>query len=198
MDPMPDPAAATPPALVNPKTVRLAKGRHEPGGPDLCVMELAALLAGEPHSDYPRCVCPIAAAFLRGYNDNVGDAVRPRLYATAVEVLGSRVDDPAVRRERTARCLEMGRRLHATRRIRAPWGPRYGRHVDALNAEIAGAHAGLAVRLRPELHGAVEDFLAELLGTRRAGRAPACPPPAVRPAAADQGEPALRGAPVAP
>jgi hypothetical protein len=117
----------------------------------------------------------------------------------AAEVLGSRVDDAAVRRERTAHCLEMGRLMHRTRRIRSPWGPRFGRHVDALNAEIAGAHAGLAVRLRPELHELIEDFLADLLGTRRGDRVPACPPPAeLHAPVGDQGEPALRTMPAAP
>jgi hypothetical protein len=44
-------------------------------------MELASMLAGEPFSDQPKSVCPVVAAFLRGYNDAVDDETRQDLYA---------------------------------------------------------------------------------------------------------------------
>lgn len=35
----------------------------------MCAMEMVAWLAGEDHSDEPRCACPVVAAFVRAFND---------------------------------------------------------------------------------------------------------------------------------
>lgn len=44
------------------ETRELESGNHDAGG-GMCAMEAAAWIAGEPHSDDPKCVCPIIAAF---------------------------------------------------------------------------------------------------------------------------------------
>ena len=44
----------------------------------MCAMEMVAWLAGEPHSDEPSCVCPVAAALVRACNDAMSDAARDR------------------------------------------------------------------------------------------------------------------------
>ncbi|WP_205697459.1 hypothetical protein [Conexibacter sp. SYSU D00693] len=120
------------------------------------------MLAGESFTDRPTCVCPVVAAFLRGYNDNVDDGLRPRLYGLAADVLDSRVGwrDEVGRAER---CMAFARRLHATRRLRCPWGPAFRFESVRHNAEIAGAHCAIAARRRPELHAEVEAFVRSLV-----------------------------------
>ena len=53
------------------KLISLHSGGHNDRTNGLCVMEVAAWMAGEPHSDKPQCVCPVIAAFLRSWNDSL-------------------------------------------------------------------------------------------------------------------------------
>ena len=73
------------------------------------------MLADEPFSDEPRCVCPVIAEFLRTYNDQVDDARRQDLYAYASLVVGTR-DDPASERGRANLCLDWWLAASAPRR----------------------------------------------------------------------------------
>jgi hypothetical protein len=47
------------------------------------------MIADEPFSDSPRCVCRVIAAFLRGWNDRAGYADRQLLYPYALRVVGT-------------------------------------------------------------------------------------------------------------
>lgn len=85
------------------QTVRLGRGRHSAPGTEVCVMELASMLAGEPFSDHPRSVCPVLGALLRAYNDHVDDDRRQSLYALAATVVGTR--GSAALEERRARAI---------------------------------------------------------------------------------------------
>jgi hypothetical protein len=69
------------------------------------VVELASLIAREEFSDRPRCVCPVIAAFLRGWNDRAAHAERQRLAPYATLIVGSRGDRKTTRRRREV-CLE--------------------------------------------------------------------------------------------
>ena len=80
------------------QTVRLQPGSHRSPEDGVCVMELSSMLAGEPFSDRPACVCPVIARLLRSYNDLVDDKRRQRLYACAALVVGSRADEEIERR----------------------------------------------------------------------------------------------------
>ncbi len=60
----------------------------------MCVMELSAYLAREPHSDSPACVSPVLASFLRSWNDSLDDVTRQRLRPYAKRVLNT-AGDPA-------------------------------------------------------------------------------------------------------
>jgi hypothetical protein len=68
------------------------------------VVELASLIAQEEFSDRPQCVCPVIAAFLRGWNDRAPYAERQRLSPHAQRIVGSRASS-RVTRERRAICL---------------------------------------------------------------------------------------------
>ncbi len=71
------------------QTVRLAAGSHADPAAGVCVVELASMLAGEPFSAYPSCVCPVIAAFMRTYNDLIDDTRRADLYPYAAEIVGT-------------------------------------------------------------------------------------------------------------
>jgi hypothetical protein len=85
--------------------VRLAPGGHDSPREGVCVVELASLIAREEFSDRPRCVCPVIAAFLRGWNDRAAHAERQRLAPYAKLIVGSRGDRETTRRRREI-CLE--------------------------------------------------------------------------------------------
>src|SRR4051794_35657184 len=78
-------------------------------------MEVASMLAAEPFSDEPSCVCPVIAEFLRTYNDQVDDERRQDLYAFASLVVGTR-EGPIVERQRANRCLDWWLETSAPRR----------------------------------------------------------------------------------
>jgi len=105
----------SPSTAVSHQTVRLSKGRHASPAQDVCVMELASMLAGEPFSDNPAWVCPVIGSFLRMYNDAIGDDRRQDLYAYASKVVGSRASE-AVERARAERLVDW-----ATVRQRRVW-----------------------------------------------------------------------------
>src|SRR4051794_41163630 len=74
----------------NHQTTRLGPGRHHGPGPEVCVMELASMLAGERFSDRPTSVCPIVGALLRAHNDALDELQRGDLYRYAAEAVGTR------------------------------------------------------------------------------------------------------------
>ena len=47
-------------------------GAHESQDDGVCLLEAAAFLAGERHTDHPSCVCPVIAGFCRAWNDATG------------------------------------------------------------------------------------------------------------------------------
>lgn len=73
------------------------------------------MLAGEPFSDEPHCVCPVIAEFLRTYNDQVDDARRQDLFEYASLVVDTR-DDVRGERRRADLCLEAWLAASAQRR----------------------------------------------------------------------------------
>ena len=59
--------------------LQLKGGSHSNPEEGMCAMEAVAYIAGEPHSDHPECVSPVIAAFMRTWNDGLGDEDRDRL-----------------------------------------------------------------------------------------------------------------------
>lgn len=163
---------------VSHQTARLRRGRHSSPEEGVCVMELASMLAGEPFSDYPLSVCPVIAAFLRAYNDRLGDRWRQALYPYAAKSVGTR-STIAVERRRAEMCrLWTGRPgdwiAHPRELSKAP-EPR-GRlrsWLAAYRRASAGHHAGVTFghdewdydgrKLDYELHRAALRFVDELI-----------------------------------
>ena len=67
----------------------LTFGSHQTPEDGLCLLEACALIAGEPHSDRPNCVCPVLSAFLRKVNDLAfhDDETRTRVLSPLVVAL---------------------------------------------------------------------------------------------------------------
>src|SRR4051812_7528092 len=80
-------------------------------------MEVASMLAAEPFTDEPRCVCPVIAEFLRTYNDEADDARRQDLLAYASLVVDTR-DDFRTERRRANLCLDRWFAASPPRRMR--------------------------------------------------------------------------------
>mgnify|MGYP001342146763 CR=1 FL=1 len=79
-------------------TLTLKTGSHPDPDAGLCVMEAAAWVAGEPHSDHPECVSPVLAAFMRSWNDDLDDEDRQKLKAFIPRVIGTAEDGRDERR----------------------------------------------------------------------------------------------------
>lgn len=70
-------------------TIRLKRGEHASPEDGLCVMEAAAWVAGEPHSDHPDCVSPVLGAFMRRWNDDLDDEGRQKLKPFILRAVGT-------------------------------------------------------------------------------------------------------------
>jgi hypothetical protein len=101
------------------QTARLAPGRHQGPGDEVCVMELASMLAGERFSDRPKSVCPLIGAVLRSYNDSLDEPRRQDLYRFSAQAVGTR-GDFELQRARSEVALEVAREA----RLQAPRGKR--------------------------------------------------------------------------
>ena len=79
---------------MNTEDIILKYSSHASREQGMCVMEAVAYVAGEPHSDRPKCVCPVIATLLRSWNDALcSDADRTRLLMPLIPVvIGTRAD----------------------------------------------------------------------------------------------------------
>jgi hypothetical protein len=160
----------------NYQIVHVGRGKHLNPGDGACVMELASMLAGEPFSDHPRSVCKAIAAFLRGYNDTVGDDLRQDLYATAATVIGSHATSP-VTSQRVELCCAFGRAAYRTRRVRIPLIDPFRGHKESAACLAAGAEAARAALRDRGWHDATLVLVDELVAIHRR---PSAPMPPVR------------------
>ena len=68
---------------------KLAHGKHTDFGNELCFMEMTAFLAGEPHSDHPKCASPVLTNFGICLNDR-SQAWRDALQPIVPLMIGTR------------------------------------------------------------------------------------------------------------
>jgi hypothetical protein len=73
-------------------TYRLAYGTHANPDDGRCAMEWVSYLAGEPHSDEPRCVSPVLRAFCTALNDSLEGEPRQRLRPYLTRTIGTADD----------------------------------------------------------------------------------------------------------
>jgi hypothetical protein len=166
------------PAPISYQTIRLARGKHSSPRGEVCVMELASMLAGEPFTDHPWSVCPIIGSFLRAYNDSLDDGRRQDLYALAAKVVGSRASEETHR----ARAERLATWTYEYARLRQTRFSRFCRRNEKLppRTEAFGPYAVSLIRKHTdETHAGalalVDDLLAigDLRSAPDAGAAPA-------------------------
>lgn len=63
------------------RTFTFGKGKHATRGDGMCLMEAVAFLAGEPHTDSPRCADPQITSLAQLMNDRCPDDLRQTLLA---------------------------------------------------------------------------------------------------------------------
>lgn len=148
---------------VNYQTVRLARGKHHFPHEGVCVMELASMLAGEPFSDQPLCVCPVIAAFLRTYNDAIDDGRRQDLYRYAAIAIGTR-GSRSIQQERIERCLAWGEQTQAQRSwLQRRFAPVKAPRRPGPTAAAAGSFAARTItRHTDDTHARALAFIEQL------------------------------------
>ena len=169
------------------QTIRLSRGTHKSPDEGACVMELASMLADEPFSDHPKSVCPVIAAFLRDYNDSVGEERRQDLYRYASAVVGTRAST-GTQRGRAAHLAawssETRRRRYATflpnivaraisRLLKPPSG------IDALASDAIRSLGGHTEQTHAAVLSLVDELIA--IGARERSEEGAAAPPELVP-----------------
>jgi hypothetical protein len=137
-------------------------------------MELSSMLAGEPFTDSPQCVCPVIAEFLRTYNDEVDERRRLDLYRYASEAVGTHAGGHDIESLRADMCLRWWASMDKPlrRRIRMLiWG--LAPAATARDSEIAYRAAKKAAGSRA-LHGSALALLDDLVAVGRP-RTPGAP-----------------------
>jgi hypothetical protein len=88
---------------------RLSHGKHIDPRIGRCAMEWVAHLAGEPHTDAPRCVSPVLRSLFIALNDQLEDDERPRLRPYLARTIGTADDGHDYERELACRNLVLSR-----------------------------------------------------------------------------------------
>jgi hypothetical protein len=128
-------------------------------------MEVASMLAGEPFSDEPDCVCPVIAEFLRTYNDEIDARRRQDLYPYASLVVQTRAG-PSTERKRANQCLDWRLKASGTRRRglrRVAW--MFPLSSAARDIEIAHRTARWAAA-SPSRHASTLELIEALAGRK--------------------------------
>ncbi len=98
----------------NLNTITLAAGGHADRSNGLCVMEVAAWMAGEPHSDHPQCVGEVIGAFMRSWNDAISTtAKRDALLKPLLPLILNTASTPAVELKRSYLAFDWLARVQA-------------------------------------------------------------------------------------
>ena len=166
---------------VSHQNVRLGRGHHSSPRDEVCVMELASMLAGEPFTDHPVSVSPVLAAFLRGYNDGLDDARRQSLMPCASACVGP---GPAGGdAEATRRGLISAQAGGPVSRASARFWLREGATIDESGTSRVGRRLGRAVARRGDdaRHAEVLRLIDELVSAERRDAGPGQAPLAHRP-----------------
>jgi hypothetical protein len=95
------------------KAFQFSHGSHDSRDKGMCVMEAVAYVAGEAHSDHPKCACPVITAFLISWNDALpSDAERNRLLSRFVFRLPGTRATPEIEQRRSFMALDWLVRTH--------------------------------------------------------------------------------------
>jgi hypothetical protein len=142
--------------------IRLSAGTHVTPRAGICALEAAAVAAGERAGDHPACVCPVIAAFVRGYNDVADEAHRQDLLGFVPRLVGTRSAEHV--QARLARLRATDRELTGRERGRAAWlADGFG--FDVLAIDELGRRVARHLARRPDGHERVLALVDGLIGT---------------------------------
>ena len=145
-------AALIPERLAAVEALSLKSGNHSPNDTQMCVMEAASYIAGEPWSDHPQCACPVITDFMISWNDSLpSDAERDRLLKPLIPLVVGTRSTPAVEEKRSYMALDWLIRVHTPKWLEmVPALHEQAKALRELDAivDMAGATAaGVKVRL---------------------------------------------------
>lgn len=85
----------------------ISAGGHPAPEYGMCVMETVAYIAGEPHTDQPKCACRIITCFAIAINDAIpDDATRTRILGPLVWAIAGTRSTPEVEQKRAYMCAD--------------------------------------------------------------------------------------------
>lgn len=138
-------------------TLELLKGSHGSVAEGVCAMEAVAWLAGEPHSDHPKCTCPVIATFVRHINDAMPDSERGRLKPYLPRLIGTRAG-LGIERSRAFCAADFAVRIFAPQALRAAGLEGEAKKLEAIEpinaAKAANAAANAAHAADAAAHAA--------------------------------------------
>lgn len=115
----------------------LSTGEHASPSEGMCAMEVVAFLAGDSHTDHPRCACPIISSFVRHINDNMPDEPRQKLLPYLPRLVDSVCEDYEQARHEYFAWQAV--RVFAPAALRAQGYRRYAKSLENA-ADLYGAH----------------------------------------------------------
>jgi hypothetical protein len=121
----------------------LANGTHSTPDDGRCAMEWVSHLAGEPHSDEPRCVSPVLRIFCATLNDALDDDRRQGLRPYLTRTIGTA--DDGLDEARSWLALDWLIRTYAPTWLRVAQLPTAARRLSELPPVLSGSD------LRPAL-----------------------------------------------
>lgn len=81
-------------------TILLKAGAHRSREEGTCLLEAVAWFAGEEHTDHPKCVSPVLAAFGRSWNDGLWSDEERKQLKPYIPLLVGTVASPEVEEQR--------------------------------------------------------------------------------------------------
>jgi hypothetical protein len=82
----------------NDYAIKLSKGNHESPNEGMCIMECVAYIAGEAHTDHPKCASPVCTSYAIRVNDKSTSKQRDTLTKFVLRLAGSKNDELEVER----------------------------------------------------------------------------------------------------
>ena len=129
----------------------LSSGNHADIERGACIMESVAYLAGEPHSDAPKCASKVISRFLITINDRWDDKRRQKLKPYAVKIIGTAANEN-IELKRAYLCADWAVRECAPMALDAAglgeWATRLRNHLPVLNRASADSAKTLAREAR--------------------------------------------------
>ncbi|WP_207540524.1 hypothetical protein [Sabulicella rubraurantiaca] len=156
------------------ESVELVRGMGDPTRGQFCIMSLVARLAGEGHTDRPRCASPVIRSLAILINDRMPSATRQRLKVFVPCIVGTSdgLDRMraallcrAVLEEIFPRAMSEATRERAVGRKQSYfWRLWTGRSKRVLVSQIAGAHSRLTAEEEQKIPFGLEERVGEATG----------------------------------